>query len=201
MDGQNNNLDQTVSNEVLGHRIKTRRMEKGDSLQEVADKARVQSSTVYRYESGAIAKPKIPVVEAIAKALDISADYLLGRGPFRYWDKILADLDGFMAAVAEYPEWLWAYDLYPDEPSRTDINELRTYISERVNEVLLPTGASSWKIVLSAPTDKKPPDTLIDIEGLSEDRRYLVEKIIALSDDRVHTLRSIVEQIFTLADS
>ena len=46
--------------------------------------------------------------------------------------------------------------------------------------------------------NKKAPDTFIDVEVLSEDKRYLVEKIMSLSDDEVRSLRTIVDQVLAL---
>lgn len=50
----------------------------------------------------------------------------------------------------------------------------------------------------SVAEDKKTPDTLIDVEGLSEDKRALVKRILALSDDEVRGLRAIVDQVLAL---
>lgn len=63
----------------IGKRIYDRRMELGLTLQEVADRVGVQNSTIYRYEKGEIKRIKLPVVEAIASALQISPGYLIGR--------------------------------------------------------------------------------------------------------------------------
>lgn len=46
--------------------------------------------------------------------------------------------------------------------------------------------------------NKKAPDTLIDVESLSEDKRYLIETIISLPDDKVRSLRTIVAQVLVL---
>jgi hypothetical protein len=45
---------------------------------------------------------------------------------------------------------------------------------------------------------KKAPDTFIDVEDLPEDKRYLVEKIMSLTDDEVRGLRTIVDQVLAL---
>lgn len=46
--------------------------------------------------------------------------------------------------------------------------------------------------------DKNTPDTLVGIEGLPEDKKYLVSKILSLSDTEVAGLRAIVEQVLAL---
>lgn len=60
------------TNKEIGNRIKQAREAKGITLQEVADIVGVAKSTIQRYESGAITKIKLPVIESIANALDVS---------------------------------------------------------------------------------------------------------------------------------
>lgn len=45
---------------------------------------------------------------------------------------------------------------------------------------------------------KKTPDTLEGIEGLPEDKKYLVSKILSLSDAEVAGLRAIVDQVLSM---
>ena len=63
----------------IGKRIRDRRMELELTLQDVADRVGVQNSTIYRYERGEIKRVKMPVIEAIASALQIPTGYLLGH--------------------------------------------------------------------------------------------------------------------------
>lgn len=63
----------------IGKRIYDRRIELDLTLQEVADRVGVQNSTIYRYEKGIIKRIKMPVIEAIASALQISPGYLIGK--------------------------------------------------------------------------------------------------------------------------
>lgn len=63
----------------IGKRISERRAEKDLTLQTIADKVQVQNSTIHRYEKGNITKPKIPVLEAIASALDVTPGYLIDK--------------------------------------------------------------------------------------------------------------------------
>ena len=67
------------SPDELGKRISERRAEMDLTLQAVADKVQVQNSTIYRYEKGEIVKPKVPVIEAIASALDVTPGYLINK--------------------------------------------------------------------------------------------------------------------------
>lgn len=63
----------------IGKRMHDRRLELGLTLQDVADRVSVQNSTIYRYEKGLIKRVKLPVIEAIASALQISPGYLVGK--------------------------------------------------------------------------------------------------------------------------
>jgi len=62
----------------VGARIHSRRKALGFTLQDVADRVHVACSTIQRYEAGTINKMKMPVLQAIANALSVSPDWLIG---------------------------------------------------------------------------------------------------------------------------
>lgn len=64
------------TNICMGQRIKERRLEQGLTLKELGSKIGVASSTIMRYENGTISKAKLPVIEAIARALDVNPAWL-----------------------------------------------------------------------------------------------------------------------------
>ena len=66
-------------NMQTGKRIQARREELGLNLGDIAQKVGVAVSTIQRYEKGKIEKIKLPVIEAIAKALAVDPDWLLGQ--------------------------------------------------------------------------------------------------------------------------
>ena len=66
-------------NTLIGQRIQHRREEMGLNLRDIANQVGVAVSTIQRYEKGKIEKPKRPVVEAIAKALEVSPEWLFGE--------------------------------------------------------------------------------------------------------------------------
>lgn len=68
-----------MDKKLLGSRIKQRRTELGMTLGDIARAIGVAVSTVQRYEVGSIEKIKLPVVEAIARALGVAPDWLYGR--------------------------------------------------------------------------------------------------------------------------
>ena len=68
-----------MDNLTLGKRIKQARELKGVTLNDVAEKIGVAKSTIQRYENGKISTPKLPVVHAIASALEVNPSWLVGK--------------------------------------------------------------------------------------------------------------------------
>ena len=68
-----------MDNKEIGNRIKNRRKELNLTLQDVADKVGVASSTIQRYENATISQYKIPVIESIAKALQVNPMWIIGE--------------------------------------------------------------------------------------------------------------------------
>lgn len=66
-----------MDNIQIGNRIKNRRKELKFTLQEIADMVGVASSTIQRYESGSISQYKLPVLESIAKAINVNPTWLV----------------------------------------------------------------------------------------------------------------------------
>lgn len=64
---------------LIADRIKYARSLRDLTLDEIADEIGVAKSTVQRYEKGLIASPKLPVLQAIAKTLDVSPMWLCGK--------------------------------------------------------------------------------------------------------------------------
>lgn len=59
-------------------KIKTRRIELGLTLEEVAEKMGVSAPTIQRYESGEIQNMRRDKVKKLADALNLSPSYLMG---------------------------------------------------------------------------------------------------------------------------
>ena len=62
----------------IGSKIESRRKELELTLADVANEVGVAASTIQRYEKGHFDKIKMPVIEAIAEALQVNPDWLLG---------------------------------------------------------------------------------------------------------------------------
>lgn len=63
----------------IGRKIKTVRDIRNKTLDDVALEVGVAKSTIQRYEKGTIVTPKVPVLKAIASALNISFEWLTGK--------------------------------------------------------------------------------------------------------------------------
>lgn len=68
-----------VDYKAIGRRIEARRKELGLTLVELAMEVDLSASTIQRYEKGRFDKIKMPVIEAIASALHVNPDWLIGN--------------------------------------------------------------------------------------------------------------------------
>lgn len=60
----------------IGKRIQTRRKELNLTQEVIANRLSLNKSTIARYESGAVEKIKLPVIQAMAQILDVNPDWL-----------------------------------------------------------------------------------------------------------------------------
>ena len=68
-----------LTNIEIGTRIKSTRDLRGLTLDDIASRVGVAKSTISRYENGTISKLKLPVLESIAKALDVDPNWIIGN--------------------------------------------------------------------------------------------------------------------------
>lgn len=66
-----------MKNKIIGERIRSTRKARNLTLQDVADDIGVARSTIQRYETGFIRKVKLPVIEAIARSLNVNPSWLI----------------------------------------------------------------------------------------------------------------------------
>ena len=60
----------------IGERIQARRKELNLTQETIAKKLSLNKSTIARYESGAVEKIKLPIIQAMAQILDVNPDWL-----------------------------------------------------------------------------------------------------------------------------
>lgn len=68
-----------MDNLLIGKRIAASREAKGLTRKELATLIHVAASTISRYEKGEINKIKLPIIEAIARNLDVNPMWLIGK--------------------------------------------------------------------------------------------------------------------------
>lgn len=68
-----------MRNIEIGQRILLRRTQLGMTLDDIANEIGVARSTIQRYEKGTIQKIKLPVIDAIARALNVNPAWLCGK--------------------------------------------------------------------------------------------------------------------------
>lgn len=76
---------------ILGNRIKQRRTQLHMTQGDIAKSVGVAISTVQRYEAGNIEKIKLPVVEAIARALRVNPEWLIGKSDIMKEESLLPE--------------------------------------------------------------------------------------------------------------
>lgn len=99
---------------LIGERIKQVRKEAGMTQQQLAQRLGIPYQSIGQWERG-IRKPKIETLQAIADAIGVSLDYLLGNvtDPFFVLDteKIKADINSY----ENNPE--------PSQPARPEVTD------------------------------------------------------------------------------
>lgn len=85
-------------NKEIGVRIRQRRTELNMTQEELGNKLGLNKSTIQRYESGSIASIKLPVLQSIAKQLNVNPDWLALKtneiGTYHHDRSILAENEG-----------------------------------------------------------------------------------------------------------
>lgn len=75
-----------MDNKEIGARLANRRDELNLTLQDVAKRVGIASSTVLRYESGNVQKIKLPVLESLSKVLGLNPAWVCGKSDVRLID-------------------------------------------------------------------------------------------------------------------
>lgn len=94
-----------MENKKIGIRIEQRRKEKGMTLDDIAQEIGVAKSTVQRYEKGTIEKIKLPVLEAIARVLDVNPAWLCFKSEVMEPVKYERPLPSNIVPLPKMKEW------------------------------------------------------------------------------------------------
>lgn len=107
---------------TVGQRLEFRRTQLGLTLDDIANEIGVARSTIQRYEKDSIGKMKLPVIEAIARVLDVDPAWLCGKS------------DGMFVSKTERPAPANEDGLSPLDKQLTD---LLRFLSDDQKRLLL----------------------------------------------------------------
>lgn len=99
-----------MTNIDIGQRIKTRREQLGMTMQQLADAICVTKPTIQRYEAGKVERLKIPVIESIAKVLDVNTLWIIGKS-----DEMKIKKPAEAGLSPKEIEWINLYRQIPDD--------------------------------------------------------------------------------------
>ncbi len=89
------------SNYDIGNRISSARDQRGLTLDDIAKSIGVSKSTIQRYEKGTISRIKLPVIESIARVLNVDPNWLIGN----------TDIPGISStSCSSSSEWILTYN-------------------------------------------------------------------------------------------
>jgi len=154
----------------IGRRIKQARKFRDMTLSEVAGVAGVAASTIQRYEVGAFTKVKMPVIQAIASALQVDP-----------------------AWIALVSDDMFGSEAYPLDHIPSDALERLKEIHGSDNKAIY----LAWEKVLADPEAEEKP-TNQSAGELSKARRDLMQIVLDCPEDKLDRLTAII-QLF-LAD-
>ena len=86
----------------IGQRIKEKRKENKMSADELGRRLGKDRSTIYRYEKGDIENLPLDILEPIAKALDTTPAYLMGREQTKQQNKVQVALTKRIRSDSEF---------------------------------------------------------------------------------------------------
>lgn len=92
-----------MDNLLIGKRIAASREVKGITRKELASLIHVAASTISRYEKGEINKIKLPIIEAIARNLDVNPMWLIGKSEHKEVKDMLNSWNASTAANKPIP--------------------------------------------------------------------------------------------------
>jgi transcriptional regulator with XRE-family HTH domain len=156
----------------FGSRLRERRKAVGLTQEQLGAAVGLQKSAVAKYENDKIVNVSTEVAEKFACALGISATALLSS-----FESGLYAMD---YKVVSAPEGVWVSGVEDNKPAFFSYPE---WVKIKESNDFAAVYDAVYK------NNKKTPDTLIDIESLSEDKKALVDYVMSLSDAEARVLR------------
>ena len=168
---------------TFGEKLRAKRLERGLTQEQLGALVDLRKSGVAKYENGRIRNVSTEMATRFADALGVGVHELLES-----FERNLYALDFY---VREEPEFVCV-----------GINGHTASAHFTYEEWARVRADGRMAVVLNAVQEaevaerKKAP--VESDESLSEDKRYLVDKIMSLSDEEVRRLRTIVDQVLAL---
>lgn len=160
---------------TLGQTIKTFRKRKGWTQDELGEKVGLQKSAIAKYENGRVGNITTAMIEKFASAFGVSVHELLD--PF---ESNLYALD----VVISYTRTGVKLHI-------PDTNACAEYSSATWDTIC---ATRDYDTVWSdLGVKEKAPDTNINVEGLSGDKKWLVGYVMSLTDEEAKQLRGVVD--------
>lgn len=141
-----------MTNAEIGNRIKYARDLRGATLDDIAKKVGVTKSTIQRYEAGKITTIKLPVVEAIAIALNVNPSWVVGKS------------DEMELPSQKIPKIMQYYDQLNDIGKHVatervkELTEVARYVKEDTPDYLKPQAAHNDHINEEGELEKMQDD-------------------------------------------
>jgi len=84
----------------MASRIRARRVQLGLTQEQLAARAQITTATLSRLERGRLAEPRLPTIDAIARALGVETGWVVSGGGVEISPEASATLDAFFATPA-----------------------------------------------------------------------------------------------------
>lgn len=172
---------------TVGERIKETRIARGLSQGYLADFVGIQNSGIAKYESGRVYPVPEDRLQLIAKALDVTVDYLK------------SDLEESLY-VLDYRVTLRGDTVTVTDTVHPEL--IVSYTKEEWFNMEL-DGTAGFRIVHADITElaHKQKETPTDTgEGLSTVKKEMIDMVMSMDDDTVKALLRIADQVLSLRD-
>ena len=117
-----------MDNLLIGKRIAASREVKGLTRKELALLIHVAASTISRYEKGEINKIKLPIIEAIARNLDVNPMWLIGKSEHKEVKDMLNSWNASTVANKPIPTFDYIHIPEPPPSSATVTTAVRFFV-------------------------------------------------------------------------
>ena len=199
-------MNENLTNAEIGARIKERRLALNMTLEQIAYDIGIAISTVHRYETGAIDKIKLPVLEAIARSVKVNPDWLIGKSTYQPLDFAAPRGASDSEWDVAFREWL-VLTLEGADNADLEAMALNREALERIAHSSAPlTFTQVCEIVeqiggsidhITGLADEKKPATFAS-DGLSQKKRALMARVPDLDDSEVAAVNVAFDTLIAL---